>query len=86
MGKLEGARRVLKNKLKKPDYEDFCNKMHENDVNFIKCCLADYVPELLLMEDNEVQTWCIEHNIHDQNDLFNIVASGVGITEDNTTN
>ena len=69
----------IKERIVVEDAMDWCNDFNSNDANFIRCCISDYLPELLLMEDNEIQSWCIDNGVHNFNDLASMMCMNLEI-------
>ena len=78
---LKKIKRMLKAKT---DYDamDWCSDFNSNDANFIRCCIGNYMPELLLMEDNEIHEWCIDNEIHNFNDLASMMCVNLEIDKE----
>ena len=70
----------IKERIVVEDAMDWCSSdFNSNDANFIVCCIGDYIPELLLMEDNEIQSWCIDNGVHNFNDLASMMCMNLEI-------
>ena len=69
----------IKERIVVEDAMDWCNDFNSNDANFIRCCIGDYMPKLLLMEDNEIHEWCIENGVHNFNDLASMMCVNLEI-------
>ena len=72
----------IKERIVVEDAMDWCNDFNSNDANFIRCCISDYLPELLLMEDDEIQSWCIDSGIHNFNDLASMMCENLEIDKE----
>ena len=72
----------LKEKIIVEDAMDWCIEFNSNDANFIRCCIGDYMPELLLMEDEEIHKWCIETGVHNFNDLASMMCENLEIDKE----
>ena len=81
--------RQLKKQLQKMkeqiqiDVMDWCSSdFNSNDANFIRCCISDYLPELLLMEDEDIHKWCVENGVHNFNDLASMMCENLEIDKE----
>ena len=79
------SRRQLKKQLQKMreqvqiDVMDWCIDFNSNDANFIVCCMADYLPELQLMSNEEIYKWCVDNGVHNFNDLASMMCDNLEI-------
>ena len=69
----------IKERIVVEDAMDWCVEFNSNDANFIRCCISDYLPELLSMSDDEIQSWCIETGVHNLNDLAELMCVNLEI-------
>ena len=72
----------IKERIVVEDAMDWCVEFNSNDANFIRCCISDYIPKLLLMEDNEIHKWCIDNGVHNFNDLAEMMCENLEIDKE----
>ena len=69
----------IKERIVVEDAMDWCTDFNSNDANFIRCCISDYLPELLHMSDDEIHKWCVETGVHNFNDLASMMCENLEI-------
>ena len=69
----------IKERIVVEDAMDWCDDFNSNDANFIRCCIGDYIPELLPMNDEDIHKWCIDNEVHNFNDLAELMCVNLEI-------